>query len=114
MIMCATCLKVIDTDVAKWTVQKLQTLKADHEAIYTGAIDLSVGFGLPSRSRVRALRGEWITGCSSARTGPRKVGSRALSAVGLRTWRPVCSRRTLATQRSPLTRGLGLGPFDSR
>lgn len=40
MIMCATCHKVIDTDVAKWTVQKLQALKAEHEAIYTGAIDL--------------------------------------------------------------------------
>jgi hypothetical protein len=40
MVMCATCHKVIDTDVAKWTVQKLQALKAEHEAIYTGAIDL--------------------------------------------------------------------------
>lgn len=40
MIMCATCHKVIDTDVAKWMVQKLQALKAEHEAIYTGAIDL--------------------------------------------------------------------------
>lgn len=40
MIMCATCHKVIDTDVAKWTVQKLQALKAEHETIYTGAIDL--------------------------------------------------------------------------
>lgn len=40
MIMCATCHKVIDTDVAKWTVENLKALKTEHEATYTGAVDL--------------------------------------------------------------------------
>jgi hypothetical protein len=39
MLLCPTHHTVIDRDVDTWTVEKLQVLKADHEAIYTGAVD---------------------------------------------------------------------------
>lgn len=40
MIMCATCHTITDADTDTWTVEKLQALKADHEALYTGAVDV--------------------------------------------------------------------------
>jgi hypothetical protein len=39
ILLCPTHHAVIDRDSTTWTVQRLQALKADHEAIYTGAID---------------------------------------------------------------------------
>ena len=39
VLMCGTHHSVIDGDLDTWTVQALQSLKAKHEAIYTGAVD---------------------------------------------------------------------------
>ena len=43
MIMCAHCHTIIDGDTVTWTVDKLEALKASHEAIYTGAVRSSFG-----------------------------------------------------------------------
>lgn len=40
MLMCANDHTVIDADVATWPVERLVELKARHEAVYTGAIDM--------------------------------------------------------------------------
>lgn len=39
LLLCGTHHLVVDADDATWTVAALQSLKAKHEAIYTGAID---------------------------------------------------------------------------
>lgn len=39
LLLCGTHHTVVDTDDLTWTVAELQSLKARHEAIYTGAID---------------------------------------------------------------------------
>jgi hypothetical protein len=39
LLLCGTHHTVVDTDLGKWTTDKLKELKAAHEAIYTGAVD---------------------------------------------------------------------------
>ena len=39
LLMCGTHHTVIDNDMATWTVKRLTELKAQHEAVYTGAFD---------------------------------------------------------------------------
>ena len=39
ILMCANHHTVIDNDVKRWTVTRLQELKKSHEAVYTGVVD---------------------------------------------------------------------------